>query len=84
MEPMRRYRVKSVTKQDSFDIVQLEPMGSPLFLEEDIPGGCIQHIITNILRYGRSSKDLCDKMCSILCRVHMEDADSRKIISTFL
>lgn len=79
LEPMRRYRVTSVTKEDSFDIIQLEPMGSPLFLENEIPGGCIQHIITNILKYGRTSKDLCDKMCNILCRVHMDDADSRKI-----
>lgn len=72
---MRKYKVVSVTKEDSFDIVQLEPMGSPLFLGDEIPAGCTQHIITNIMKYGKTQKPVCDKMCNILCNVHMSDND---------
>lgn len=74
---MRKYKVKGVIKQSSFDIVQLEPMRSPLLLEEEIEPGCIQHIITNIIGQGRYSKDLYNRMCCILCCIYMDDSTSR-------
>ena len=59
-------------------IVQLEPQRVPLLLEGEITPGCIQHIISNLVKYGKDSKEICDKMCRILCRVHMYDDSSRK------
>ena len=76
---MRTYTVKVVTKQDALTIVQLEPEKAPLFLEDDIPSGCTQHIIKNLLERGRISDKLCNKMCRMLCAVHMDDINSRTI-----
>ena len=74
---MRVYTVKAVTKQDTLTIVQLEPEKAPLFLEDEIPSGCLQHIIANLSKHGRTLEGPCNKMCRILCTVHMDDNNSR-------
>ena len=71
-------RVREVTQQDEFKIVQIEPVKGRLLLEDEIPPGCIQHIISNLLKHGKESKEACDKMCRILCKVYMGDSSSRK------
>ena len=78
LEPMMRFRVRGVTQQDMLKIVQIEPMKGRLLLEDEITPGCIQHIISNLLRYGKESKEVCDKMCRALCKVYMDDSSSRK------
>ena len=78
IEPMRKYTVKEVTKQDTLTIVRLEPQKVPLLLEDGIPPGCIQHIITNLLKHGKESEEQCNRMCEILCKVYMDDYFSRK------
>ena len=79
-----RFRVMEITKQSGFKVVQIEPMKGRLFLEDEIPPGCIQHVISNLLKYGKDSKDACDKMCRILCSVYMNDSSSRKKVKTIL
>ena len=74
---MRTYKIKAITRQDALTIVQLEPEKAPLLLEGDIPSGCTQHIIANLLKYGKTSEELCNKMCRILCTVHMDDNNYR-------
>ena len=74
---MRNYIVKEVTKQGSLTIAQLEPKNSPLLLEDEVPPGCIQHIITNLLKHGNELNQI-NRICELLCNVHMNDA-SRKI-----
>ena len=78
LEPMMKFRVKEVTEQDGLKIVQLEPVKGELFLEKEVPPGCTQHIISNLLKHGKESKEFCDKMCRILCRVYLDDSSSRK------
>ena len=73
-----RFRVREVIQQDEFKIVQVEPVKGRLLLEDEIPPGCIQHIISNLMRYGKDSKEACDKMCRILYNVYMGDSSSRK------
>ena len=74
---MKTYTVKAVTKQDTLTIVQLEPEKAPLLLENEIPSGCTQHIVANLSKDKKHSEDLCNKMCRILCTVHMDDNNSR-------
>ena len=78
VEPMRKYTVKEVTKQDSLKIVQLEPQKFPLLLEDDISPGRIQHIITKLSKHGKESEEQCNKMCEILCKIDLDDDSSRK------
>ena len=78
-----RFRVLGVTQQDHFKVVQLEPQKAPLLLEDEISPGCIQYIISNLLNHGRGSKEVCDKMCKILCKVYMDDYSSRKNVKKF-
>ena len=75
---MMKSRVREVTQQDEFKIVQIEPVKGRFLLEDEIPPGCIQHIISNLLKHGKESKEACDKMCRILCKIHMDDSSSRK------
>ena len=80
MEPMTRVKVNGITEQGEFKIVQVEPVkGEKLLFEDEIPPGCIQHIITNLSKYGKQSKEVCDKLCKVLCKVYMDDCSSRKI-----
>ena len=74
-----KFRVKGVIQQDELKIVQVKPLnGKLLLLEDEIPPGCIQHIISDLLKHGKESKEACDKMCRILCKIHMDDSSSRK------
>lgn len=77
-----RFVIKSVKDQDNFTIVSLEPLNQPLFLEDEIPPGCIQHILSNLLN-NIESKDICIKMCKIIRKIHMDDDNSRNY-HTFL
>ena len=70
--------MKEVTKQDSLTIVQLEPQSIPLLFENKIPPGCIQHIILALLKRGKESNEVCDKMCNILCKINLDNSASRK------
>lgn len=74
---MLKFVVKSVSKQDELTLVVLEPKEQPLLLEDEIPPGCIQHIISE-LKENSGSKEACDRVCDILCSVHMDDNTSRK------
>ena len=76
---MMKFIVLGVTKQDELKVVQIEPVKGKLLLEDEIPPGCTQHIISNLLKHGKESKEICDKMCRILCKVYMDDYSSRKI-----
>ena len=82
MEPMMKFRVRGVTEESGLKIVQVEPVKGSLLLEDDIPPGCIQHIISNLLKHGKNSKEICDKMCQILCGVYLDDGSSRKSLIT--
>ena len=65
-------KVKEVTEQDELKIVRAEPVeGIPLF-EDTTPLDFIQHIITNLLKHGRESKEECDRVCKILCKAYMD------------
>lgn len=75
---MREYNVKDVTKQGSLTIVQLGSHKAPLLLEKEILPGCIQHIIVNIIKEGKKSNDVCDRMCDILCNTYMNNDDSSR------
>ena len=70
--------VRGVTAQSGLKIVQIEPVKGSLLLEDDIPPGCIKHIVSNLLKHGKGSKDICDKMCQILCDVYLDDCSFRK------
>ena len=72
--------MKEVTKQDSLTIVQLEPQKAPLLLKDEIPPGCIQHIISNLSKYGKESEEQCNRMCEILCKIDLDDDSSCKHI----
>lgn len=76
LEPMRRFVVKNARKLDNLTIVVLEPIEEPLLFEDEIPSGCIQHIISNLMENGES-KEICDMMCDILCNINMNDDISR-------
>ena len=69
--------MKAVTKQDTLTIVQIEPEKAPLLLEDEIPSGCTRYIIANLSKDKKPPEDLCNKMCRILCTVHMDDNNSR-------
>ena len=73
LEPITKFKVIEVTKQG---IVTVEPVKGGL--EDEISPGCVRHIISNLLKYGKGSKDVCDKMCRILCKVNLDDSSSRK------
>ena len=75
---MRKYTVKEVTKQDTLTIVQLEPQKAPLLLENEIPPGCIKHIISNLSRHEKGSEEQCNKICEMLCKIDLDDDSSRK------
>ena len=77
-EPMRKYIVKEVTQEDTLKIVRLEPQKAQLLLEDKIPSGCIQHIISSLSKQGRESVDICDKMCRVLCSIDLGNDSSRK------
>lgn len=70
------FKVIEVTKQG---IVIVEPIKGKFTLEDEIPPGCIQHIISSLLTHGNESKEICDNMCRILSRVNMDDYSSCKI-----
>ena len=82
MEPMMRLRVRGVLEQEKIKVVQVEPVKDIFLFEDEIPPGCIQHIISGLLKHGKESKEVCDKMCTILCNVYMNDNSSRKIQTT--
>ena len=75
---MRKYTVKEVTQQGILTVVQLEPQKAKLLLEEAIPPGCIQHIITILSKHGKESEVLCNRLCKLLCKIDMDDYSSRK------
>ena len=75
---MRKYNVKEITKQNSLTIVQLEPQKTPLLLENEIPPGCIQHIISNLSKHGKETEEQCNRMCEILCKIDLGDNSSCK------
>ena len=75
---MRKYTVKEVTKQDTLTIVQLEPQRVPLLLEDGIPPGRIQHIISNLSMHGKKAEEQCDRICEMLCNIDLDDDSSRK------
>ena len=84
MEPMMKFRVRGVTEESGLKIVQIEPIKSVFLLEDDITPGCIKHIVSNLLKHGKGSKDICDKMCQILCGVYLDDDSFRKSLITHL
>ena len=69
--------MKSVTEQDDLTIVVVEPLEQPLLLSDDIPAGCIQHIVS-ALESASDSKETCVRLCNILSNVYMDDDNSRK------
>lgn len=77
LEPMLKFAVKSVSKQDELTLVVLEPVEQPLLLEDSVPPGCIQHIVSELTK-NKDSKVACDGICDILCGVYMDDNASRK------
>ena len=84
LEPMMKFRVRGITVQDELKIVQVEPVKGRLLLEDEVPPGCIQHIISNLLKDGKESKEICDKMCRILCKVYMNDDSACKFKIKFV
>ena len=79
-----KFRVRGVTEESGLKIVQIEPVKGSLLLENDIPPGCIQYIVSNLLKHGKGSKDICDKMCQILCGVYLDDCSFRKSLKNTL
>lgn len=77
LEPMMKFVVKSVKNQEQLDFVVVEPLEQPLLLDEDIPPGCIQHIISALVK-NKKSKEECDRVCDILCNINIDDNASRK------
>ena len=69
--------MKSVTEQDDLTIVVVEPLEQSLLLSDEIPAGCIQHIVSE-LDNSSNPKDTCSRLCNILSKVHMDDDNSRK------
>ena len=69
--------MKSVTEQDDLTIVVVEPLEQSLLLSDEIPAGCIQHIVS-ALESGKDSKETCVRLCNILSNVYMDDDNSRK------
>ena len=82
MEPMLKFVVKSVKKQDDLTVVVVEPVKQNLLLEDEIPPGCIQHIIS-ALKDNSNSKEACVRLCKILDDVYMDDDNSRKSLFPF-
>ena len=75
---MLKFVVKKVAKQDdNLTIVVVEPVEQSLLLKDDIPPGCIQHIIY-ALHENEDSKEDSIRLCNILSNVYMEDYNSRK------
>lgn len=79
---MLKFVVKSMAKQDDLTIVVVEPVEQPLLFEDDIPPGCIQHIIY-ALHENEDSKEDCVRLCNILSNVYMDDYNSRKSTISF-
>lgn len=73
---MLKFKVKNVIKEEQLVVIVVEPIKQSLLLEEAIPPGCIQHIISNI-RENKKSKDICVKMCNILWNINMDDKTFR-------
>ena len=69
--------MKSVTEQDDLTVVVVEPAEQSLLLSDEIPAGCIQHIVS-ALKSGKDSKEACVRLCNILSNVYMDDDNSRK------
>ena len=78
VEPMRKYTVREITKQDSLTVAQLEPQKVPLLLEDKILPGRIQHIISNLSKHGKESEEACNKICEMLYKIDLDDDSSRK------
>ena len=74
---MLKFTVKSVTEQDDLTIVVVEPLEQSLLLSDEIPAGCIHHIVS-ALQNNKDSKEACVRLCNILSNVHMDDDNSRK------
>ena len=75
---MLKFVVKSVTKEDdNLIIVVVEPAKQSLLLEDEIPPGCIQHIISSLME-NRDSKEDSIRLCDILSNIYMDDDSSRK------
>lgn len=78
-----KFKVKSVTNHEKFTYVVVEPLAqSPLLLQDEIPPGCIQYILHE-LNKNKDSKDICCKLCDILCDVYMDNDTSRKKTYTY-
>lgn len=73
---MLKFKVKNVIKEEQLVVIVVEPIKQSLLLEKAIPPGCIQHIISNI-KENKKSKDICVKMCDILCNINMDDKTFR-------
>ena len=69
--------MKSVIEQDGLTIVVVEPFEQSLLLSDEIPAGCIQHIVS-ALESGKDSKEACVRLCNILSNLYMGDDNSRK------
>ena len=69
---MLKFVVKSVAKQDDLTIVVVEPVEQPLFLEDEISSGFIQHTICSLIA-NKDSKEECIRLCNILSNVYMDD-----------
>ena len=65
-------KVKEVTEQDELKIVRVEPMEGKLLFKDTTPPDFIQHIIANLIKHGKKSKEECDRVCNILCKAYMD------------
>ena len=74
---MLKFTVKDVKEQDGLTFVVVEPLEQSLLLSDEIPTGCIQHIVL-ALESGKDSKETCARLCNILSNVCMDDYNSRK------
>lgn len=93
---MLNFKVKSVIEDEHLTKVVLEPVKEPeplvregstdkhdhLLFEKSIPPGCVQHIISNLIKY-KDSEEECNRICGILREVYMDDDESRNNIIPF-
>lgn len=77
LEPMSHFEVTSVSKQSSFTIVRIRALKSTLLLDEEIPPGCIQHIVSGLMKQDKMPRKLCDKLCFVLLKTPLYDSGSR-------
>ena len=85
LEPMLKFTVKDVKEQDGLTFVVVEPLEQSLLLSDEIPTGCIQHIVL-ALESGKDSKETCARLCNILSNVCMDDynsPDSRRMFKDY-